>query len=165
VRLPHHAGGSRPDADLGVGVGGRFPAPMTRAGAGAGADSASRNARSGLAGRAPTTRLVRSAVTSPRWAGRKRTAALRATASLGTRAPTAGPRRGRHRGRARTRTSSRPRRAPAPAPEARRWPSTTAASGAKECSPCRSDPDADEGPRTGAGWRPLRRSVRGARAW
>ncbi|XP_020408134.1 uncharacterized protein [Zea mays] len=46
-------------------------------------------------------------------------------------------------------------------PEAQRWPSTAAVSGAKECSPCRDEADADEGPRTGAGWRPLRRSGRG----
>jgi hypothetical protein len=33
VRLPHHVEGSRSDADLGVGVGGRFPALMTGVGA------------------------------------------------------------------------------------------------------------------------------------
>jgi hypothetical protein len=163
--LPHHAGGSSPDADLGVGVGGRFPVPMTGRGRTARAATRGRGRRGARPSSAATARPVRSAVTSPRWAGRRRTAAPCVTAGPGTRAPTAGPRRGRRGGRAGTRTSSRPRRAPAPAPEARRWPSTAAASGAKECSPCRGEPDANEGPRTGAGWRPLRRSVRGARAW
>ena len=31
-------------------------------------------------------------------------------------------------------------------PEAQRWPSTPAVSGAKECSPCRGEADAEEGP-------------------
>ena len=36
-------------------------------------------------------------------------------------------------------------------PEARRWPSTAAASGTEECSPCRGEVDADEGQERGRG--------------